>query len=104
VADKDNQVIRKITPAGVVTTFAGQVGNPGSTDGPADSAQFNTPYGIAIDSADSLSLAPGLRIGDSAANSWMVAGPGKLNSSLKILPMRSIHGFQPKLLKSSPTR
>jgi streptogramin lyase len=57
VADKDNQVIRKITPAGIVTTFAGLVGNPGFADGPLDSAQFNTPYGIAIDSTGSLYVA-----------------------------------------------
>ncbi len=57
VADKDNHVIRKITPAGVVTTFAGQVGNPGSSDGSLTEAQFNTPYGIAIDSMDVLYLA-----------------------------------------------
>ncbi len=50
VADKDNQVIRKITPDGAVSTFAGIVAFPGSTDGPGDQAQFKSPYGIAVDS------------------------------------------------------
>ena len=36
-------------PQGRLTTFSGQVGNPGHADGPADVAQFDTPQGVAID-------------------------------------------------------
>ena len=46
--------IRKITPAGVVTSFAGQVGVTGSTDGTGTSALFGGIQGIAIDSSDNL--------------------------------------------------
>jgi mucin-19 len=51
VADKFNYTIRKITPAGVVTTLAGLAGNPGSADGTGAAAQFFAPLGVAVDTA-----------------------------------------------------
>ena len=56
-ADVDNDTIRKISPAGVVTTFAGAAGIPGSTDGPTGTARFNTPGGVAVDSSGNLYVA-----------------------------------------------
>lgn len=47
VADRDNHVIRLIDPSGRVTTLAGTA-TAGNTDGPAASAQFNQPYGVAL--------------------------------------------------------
>lgn len=57
VADTFNQVIRKITPAGVVTTLAGTAGVMGSADGTGASASFQYPRGIVLDSAGNLFVA-----------------------------------------------
>jgi hypothetical protein len=57
VADSGYDTIRKITPAGVVTTLAGLAGGPGSADGTGSAARFNQPYGVAVDSAGNVYVA-----------------------------------------------
>lgn len=49
VADTANHTIRKITPAGVVTTLAGTPGAAGGADGTGAAARFDRPVGVAVD-------------------------------------------------------
>ncbi len=49
VADASHNTIRKITPAGLVSTFAGLADNSGSTDATGSNARFNYPAGVAVD-------------------------------------------------------
>lgn len=50
VADAGNNLIRKITPDGTVSTLAGS-GIPGSGIGQGTGASFNSPQGVVVDSA-----------------------------------------------------
>jgi len=59
VADAANNNIRKITPSGVVSTFAGQLGGSlgGYIDATGTSARFVYPTGITIDASGNLFVA-----------------------------------------------
>jgi len=57
VSDLRNQTIRKVTPAGVVTTLAGLAGVPGGADGTGNHARFNRPFGVAVDSTGNVYVA-----------------------------------------------
>ena len=57
VADTDNNTIRKVTSAGVVTTLAGSAGNSGSDDGTGSGARFDHPFGIAVGTAGNVFVA-----------------------------------------------
>jgi sugar lactone lactonase YvrE len=52
IADSGNNVVRKVTPGGVITTFAGTGAWGSSGDGgPATSAKFAIPTGLAVDNS-----------------------------------------------------
>ena len=54
VADATGAIVRKITPAGVVTTIAGQAGVNSTVNGLGSDARLNYPTDIAIDPAGNL--------------------------------------------------
>jgi len=57
VADKSNDIIRKITPTGIVSTLAGLPGTSGIVDGTGVTARFNHPNGVAVDSTGNVYVA-----------------------------------------------
>jgi streptogramin lyase len=57
VTDYGSSTIRKITPAGRVSTLAGSPGIMASVDGTGSAALFNYPYGIAVDASGAVFVA-----------------------------------------------
>jgi streptogramin lyase len=57
VAEFNSHVIRKVTSSGTVSTLAGSAGNSGSANGSGTAARFNSPEGVAVDSAGNLYVA-----------------------------------------------
>ena len=57
ISDATNNLIRKVTPAGAVTTLAGVVAVSGWQDGTGRGALFNQPGGLATDSAGNIYVA-----------------------------------------------
>ncbi|HEX7637114.1 MAG TPA: hypothetical protein VF457_01855 [Burkholderiaceae bacterium] len=51
LTDANNVLVRRITPAGVVTTAAGQAGDSRLVDGPAATARLAAPSGVTADAA-----------------------------------------------------
>jgi sugar lactone lactonase YvrE len=66
ISDTGNSCIRKITPAGLVSTvagraaFVGEASSAGTSDGIGSAARFNQPRGLAIDRAGNLYIADSL--------------------------------------------
>jgi hypothetical protein len=57
VADSAAHVIRRISAAGEVTTYAGTAGSFGSADGTGSAARFYSPFGVAVDTAGNVYVA-----------------------------------------------
>jgi serine/threonine protein kinase len=83
VADMSNDTIRKITPAGVVITLAGQAGMTGSADGAGGQARFNAPHAVVTDRAGNV------YVSDSVNGTIRKITPGGVVSTLAGLPGHS---------------
>jgi sugar lactone lactonase YvrE len=57
VADEGNSNIRMITPAGAVSTLAGEARQTGSSDGTGKAAHFAAPRGVAADASGNVYVA-----------------------------------------------
>ena len=86
IADAANHRVREVTPAGAISTIAGN-GHPGFSgdNGPASAAQLNQPYGLAFDAAGNLYIADygnqRVRAIGTDGNITTVAGNGPSGSS-----------------------
>jgi uncharacterized protein (TIGR03437 family) len=86
IASYRNARVRKVTPSGNISTFAGSGALGSSGDGgPATSAAFNAPYAVAVDSSGNLYIADQtaarIRKVNSAGVITAVAGSGAHGSS-----------------------
>lgn len=54
VTDEGDDTVRKVTTAGVTSTYAGQAANAGLVDGSLSNASFIHPWGIAIDANNNI--------------------------------------------------
>jgi streptogramin lyase len=57
IADQGNNLIRKISQNGFVSTYAGKAGEVGHMDGDLKAARFRSPEGIAVDKLDNIFIA-----------------------------------------------
>lgn len=84
VADAGNSTIRKISPSGMVATFAGSAGNSGFTDDKGTAARFYLPVGINVDGSDNIYVADAgnniIRMITQDGTVTTVAGKGQMPS------------------------
>jgi sugar lactone lactonase YvrE len=92
LSDNNNELVRWVSPAGILTTIAGNghVGLSGDT-GPALNAEFDVPNGIAQDSAGNYLIADytNLRVRGVTAFSALNILPGSLDFGLVTVGLKS---------------
>jgi hypothetical protein len=76
VADTYNSAVRKIAPSGLVTTFAGYIGQPGALDGIGTDARLYSPFGVAVDQEGNL------YVSDSASDTIRKVSPDQAVTTL----------------------
>ena len=75
VADTLNQTIRRITPAGVVTTLGGLAEAKGSAAGKGSDARFSHPLGIAVDATGAIYVTNNFTDSNSVSRGQLVGFP-----------------------------
>jgi uncharacterized repeat protein (TIGR03803 family) len=103
VADTNNDTVRKITSAGVVSTLAGAAGTSGSADGNGTAARFNNPSGIVVDTAGNLYVADTLNYTPSALVSTLAGAAGMSGSVDDVGTAARFYGPQGLTLSSAGT-
>jgi hypothetical protein len=88
VADFYNNRIRKVTPAGVVTSFAGN-GSHGYADGTLSTANIYQPFAIAADNFGNIYLSDGSGNGTLR---WITPS-GRVNTIIPSIPLSIIQGI-----------
>ena len=83
IADAGNNVIRKVTATGVISTFAGEgIGGYSGDNGPATMAKLNSPWGVTADAAGNVYIADYannvIRKVNTSGNITTIAGGGTL--------------------------
>ena len=89
VADTGNNTIRKITPAGVVTTLAGTAGVTGSSDGTGAAAQFDAPHWLAVDGSGNVYVSDGI-------SSWSIREISSTGVVTTLAPPGGLPGIAPQ--------
>jgi DNA-binding beta-propeller fold protein YncE len=88
IADTSNSAIRKLSPDGLVSTIAGGPRNGGAQDGAGASAQFSSPYGLAIDASGDIYVADyqnhAVRRMTRRGDSWSVSTFGKSATAMTV--------------------
>lgn len=83
VADRMNNAIRKVTPAGATTTFLGN--GSGDNNGNLSTAKLAQPFGLCFDSAGNMYIADtsndSIRKVDLSGNATVLFADGKLSAS-----------------------
>ena len=86
VADQTSCTIRKVTPAGVVTTLAGLAGSFSSVNGSNSVARFNRPAGVAVDPT-------GTKIYVADAGNYTIRQIVPIGTNWVVTTIAGTHGF-----------
>ena len=91
VSELGNHTIRKITPAGVVSTLAGSAGSAGNVNGTGAIARFNQPNGLVVDATGNIYVADSLnnsirKISPAGVVSTVAGAAGVSSITLTALP------------------